>query len=124
MQQGGFTLIEVMVSILIFAFGLLGLAGLQARASQFSYDAEDRMRASIMADEIIEQMWTANTTSLPAATITSWNTRLATATVSGLPSGAGTITTSGTGLVTVTITWTSPSHNGTYLTQFMLPPST
>ncbi|HEX7641405.1 MAG TPA: type IV pilus modification protein PilV [Burkholderiaceae bacterium] len=123
-RSSGFTLIEVLVSVLIFAVGLLGLAGMQARAVQFSYDAEDRMRASVMADEIVAAMLTANTVSLPGSTVDAWNTRVANAAVSGLQNGVGTVTTDSNGLTTVKITWSSPAHSGTYFTQFMLPPST
>ncbi|HEX8955908.1 MAG TPA: type IV pilus modification protein PilV [Burkholderiaceae bacterium] len=123
-RSGGFTLIEVLISVLIFAVGLLGLTGMQARAVQFSYDAEDRMRASIMADEIVAAMLTANTVSLPSSTLDAWNTRVKNAAVSGLQNGAGTVTIDSNGLATVTITWSSPAHGGTYSTQFMLPPAT
>jgi type IV pilus assembly protein PilV len=56
----GFTLIEVLISMLILAVGLLGLAGLQAtglrnnlsayhrsQATQLAYDIADRMRANV-----------------------------------------------------------------------------
>ena len=56
----GFTLIEVLISMLILAVGLLGLAGLQAtglrnnisaynrsQATQLAYDLADRMRANV-----------------------------------------------------------------------------
>lgn len=123
-RADGFSLIEVLVSMLIFAVGLLGLMGMQARAIQFSYDAEDRMRASILAGEIVSSMLTANTTSLPGATLTAWSARVSNATASGLPNGQGTVATDANGLTTVKITWSSPSHSGSYFTQFMLPPAT
>jgi len=59
-RQGGFTLIEVMVSTVVLAVGLLGLAGLQAaslssnqsafmrtQASALAYDLADRMRSNV-----------------------------------------------------------------------------
>jgi len=60
--QRGFTLIEVLVSIVILAIGLLGLAGLQlqgmqntqggnfrAQATNLAYDITDRMRVNLTA---------------------------------------------------------------------------
>ena len=59
-NNAGFTLIEVLISMLILAVGLLGLAGLQAtglrnnlsaynrsQATQLAYDLADRMRANL-----------------------------------------------------------------------------
>lgn len=58
-QNGGFTLIEVLIAILVLSIGLLGLAALQisglqngqqsyqrAQASALAYDIADRMRAN------------------------------------------------------------------------------
>jgi len=58
-KNTGFTLIEVLISMLVLAVGLLGLAGLQAtglrnnlsaynrsQATQMAYDLSDRMRAN------------------------------------------------------------------------------
>jgi type IV pilus assembly protein PilV len=58
--QGGFTLLEILVAIVVLSIGLLGLAGLQAVslnnnqlayyrsiASQQAYDMADRMRANV-----------------------------------------------------------------------------
>jgi len=57
--NSGFTLIEVLVAMLVLAFGLIGLAGLQvsslrdsqrafyrSQATQLAYDVADRMRAN------------------------------------------------------------------------------
>ena len=55
-RQSGFTLIEVMVSILIFAFGILGLVGLQASAIRFSTDAQQRAEATFLADQLLARM--------------------------------------------------------------------
>ena len=51
-SQSGVALIEVLISILLFSLGILGLIGLQARAISFSVDAEDRNRAALFANEI------------------------------------------------------------------------
>lgn len=61
-QQSGFSLLEVLISLIILAIGLLGIAGLQAtglkqnhsaymrsQATQFAYDIADRMRANMTA---------------------------------------------------------------------------
>ena len=59
-QQGGFTLLEILVAMVVISLGLLGLAGLQALslrnnqvahyrsiASQQAYDMGDRIRANL-----------------------------------------------------------------------------
>ena len=55
--QQGIALIECLIAMLIFSFGVLGLVGLEARAINFSVDAEDRNRAALFAQEIASQMW-------------------------------------------------------------------
>lgn len=55
-QQYGFTLIEILVALLVFAFGVLGLVGLQASAISFSTDAQQRADATFMADQLLGRM--------------------------------------------------------------------
>ena len=125
--QKGMTLIEVLVSLLIFSFGFLGLIGMQARALQVSTDAEDRSRAALLANEIVSSMWTQNTVNLPTATITAWQARVADQSAFGLPASSGTVSLpDASGMVQVSITWRSPSRKSTdassqYFTQVMLP---
>jgi len=57
-SQRGITLLEVLISLLIFAVGVLGLVGLQARAVQQSGQAKYRADASLLINELIGQMWT------------------------------------------------------------------
>ena len=52
----GFTLIEVLVALLIFAIGMLGLAGLQLRAHQSSNYAQTRTIATLKASGLVERM--------------------------------------------------------------------
>jgi type IV pilus assembly protein PilV len=54
--QHGFTLIEVLVTIVILAFGLLGLAGLQARIHQLDREAFQRAQAVVLVNDIIERI--------------------------------------------------------------------
>jgi type IV pilus assembly protein PilV len=54
--QSGFTLIEVLVSVLIFSFGILGLVGLQANAIKMSTDAQQRAEATFLADQLLARM--------------------------------------------------------------------
>jgi type IV pilus assembly protein PilV len=125
--QGGLTLIEVLVAILIFSFGLLGFVGLQARAIQYSAGAEDSNRAALLANELASQMLTAQTANLPTTTITDWQARVSDATVTGLPNGAGTVSTTGN-VATITLTWQPPSaisgaanSVNQYVTQVIIP---
>ena len=55
-RASGFTLVEVLVSLLIVAFGLLGLVGLQATAVRLSTDARDRGAATFLADQLLGQL--------------------------------------------------------------------
>lgn len=55
-RQHGFTLIEVLVSLIVLAIGLLGLAQLQARGLKFNQDAYARSQATVLAYEMIDRM--------------------------------------------------------------------
>jgi type IV pilus assembly protein PilV len=85
LHQKGATLIEVLVAVLIFSFGLLGLIGLQSRAMQFSGNAEDRNRASALAAEAATDLYTLRGGALPAATVTAWKAKVSNAASGGLP---------------------------------------
>ena len=52
----GFTMLEVMISIVIIAFGLLGVAGLQAFALKNTQSANFRLTATTLANDIIDRM--------------------------------------------------------------------
>ncbi len=56
----GFTMIEVLVSLLVVAFGLLALVGLQATAVRLSTDARDRGAATFLADQLLGRMLISN----------------------------------------------------------------
>ena len=58
-QQGAY-LLEALVGILIFSFGVLGIVGLQAQSIRMTNDAEYRAEAVYMANSLISKMWTDN----------------------------------------------------------------
>jgi len=55
-RSRGLSLIEALVSILIFSIGILGLIGLQARAIAFSSDAKFRADAAFLANQLIARI--------------------------------------------------------------------
>jgi len=55
-RQRGLSMIEILVSLTIVAFGLLGLAGLQARSMSFQKDSFDRKAATELATQLTERV--------------------------------------------------------------------
>jgi len=62
----GFVLIEVLVALLIFAFGMLGLLAFQANAAKLTTESQFRTDAASLVDELIGQMRVASPDSLKA----------------------------------------------------------
>ncbi len=52
----GFTLIEILVTLVIFSIGLLGLAGMQLRGSEGTNTAYFRSQATLIANDMAERM--------------------------------------------------------------------
>lgn len=50
-------LLEVLIALLIFALGILGLVGLQANAVKQSSQSKFRADATLLANDLIGQMW-------------------------------------------------------------------
>lgn len=55
--QSGVMLLEVLIALLIFSLGVLGLVGLQANAVKQSGQSKYRTDATLLANELIGQMW-------------------------------------------------------------------
>jgi type IV pilus assembly protein PilV len=126
-QQTGFTLIEVLVVLLLFSVGLLGLVGLQAKAMQISTGGEDSTRAALLANEMASAMWAANSVTNGATTAGAWNIRVGATTAGGLPNGVGTVVVSNC-VATITVAWRAPQEpvgaTHRYVTQVMIPKTT
>lgn len=55
-RQAGFTLVEILVTVVVVAIGLLGLAGLQAASLKFNSTAYQRSQATSLAYDIADRM--------------------------------------------------------------------
>lgn len=53
----GFTLIEVLVTLVVISIGMLSVAQLQARALQHSHSSLQRTVAVVQANDLLERMW-------------------------------------------------------------------
>lgn len=120
-RQHGFTLTEILVTVLVLSIGLLGVAGLHAWSLRNNHDALIRSHASALANDIADRMRAnrqaaldgdynlqLNTTptgdeTLAERDLVEWRTRLA----EQLPNGRGSIQLAGapSRLVTITIDW-------------------
>ncbi len=54
--SNGFTLVEVLVTIVVVSIGLLGLAGLQINGLRANVSSETRSKATLLASDIVERM--------------------------------------------------------------------
>ncbi len=64
-QAGGF-LLEALIGVLIFSFGILGIVGLQAASLRHTGESEYRAEAMYYANSLISQMWTDDPAGLKA----------------------------------------------------------
>ena len=113
-SQKGIVILEALVALLIFSFGILALVGLQAAMIKNTSDNKYRADASFLAQERIGRMWSdPNNLGTYACT----NVVAACADVSGvLPNGTRTVLVEAKGYVTVNVTWRLPgsdAHNFT-----------
>ncbi len=117
-KQAGFTLIEILVTVVILAVGLLGLAGLQATSLKYNSTAYQRSQATSLAYDIIDRMranagrarsgyYNRNAGFTDPGTATLANTDLGQwrqALINTLPAGTGSITLNGN-VFTIIIQW-------------------
>ena len=62
-RQGGFSLVEVIITMGVMSYGLLGIAGLQLSAMSKSRVTFERNQATLLANDLVERM----RANLPAA---------------------------------------------------------
>ncbi len=127
--QRGFSLVEVLVTMLVVSIGLLGIAGLIVTSMKNNHSAQSRSQASVLANDIIDRM-RANrsvaevspspyqialgdeadaTQGVPGADLAEW---LA-AVEAGVPSGQGAVSfDAATNNVTVTVQWNDTRATG------------
>jgi len=55
--SAGFAMIEVLVAVLLFTIGILGLIGLQATMTQTQTDGKSRADAAALVEELSTLMW-------------------------------------------------------------------
>lgn len=67
-NHSGFTLIEVLVTMLILAVGLLGIAALQLKGLQFNHDSALRSQISNLAYDIADRMRLASSQDVDVST--------------------------------------------------------
>ena len=117
--QRGVTLLESLIALLLFSFGILGLIGMQAMAARTTADSQYRTEATKFADRLINQMRVEDTLTLSAEYSTGgtkWNAWLADVqdAASGMPGSVAhppTITIVGTPpVVTLTMFWKGPGE--------------
>ncbi len=123
----GFTLIEVLIAILVLAFGLLGFALLQTMNVRFTKSAQQRTVATNLAYELVDIMRSQRSqasfynaikfasfpvavpadgcvraiTATPTANIDRWKCEV----VSALPGGTADVNLEADGVVTVIVNW-------------------
>ena len=121
--ERGVALIEVMIALLIFLVGVLGIVGLQAKAVQFSVQAEDRSRAALLADALVTELKARRATDVDSGVLKDWQARVD----KELPEARGQAAIEGT-LLTVTVEWRAPgtrpadgATSNRYQTKAILP---
>ena len=119
-SQAGFSLVEMLVATLILAFGLIGLAGLQATSLRANNSALQRSQVNLLAQDIVDRMRSNRAvaiaggydialtdaaptgSSLANTDVAQWRGDIAAA----LPSGSGAVAcVTATAICTVTIRW-------------------
>jgi type IV pilus assembly protein PilV len=106
--QRGIALLESMIALLIFSFGILAIAGLQGHMVSGTAEAKNRSEASFIAQRRVAMMW-ANPANLAGfaevdSIVPELPNGLRTTVVTSLPASSN-------ATVAITITWQSPGQS-------------
>lgn len=132
--EQGFTLLEVMVSLLIFAIGILGLLSAQSAAVKDASTARYRSMAAASAADLVDRMWIsdrtattlqANFSSSDAGSgYTEWLERLEATGLPGVQSNppsvsfttvaGGTSSSDSSSLATIEVHWKAPGESAAH----------
>jgi type IV pilus assembly protein PilV len=123
--QQGSVVLEALISILIFSIGILAIVGLQAVSIKNVAAAKYRTDASLLANQVIGQMWVSDKSnaalvasfSSPAgASYAVWANAVAQGLpgVSGVPANAPTIAIDANNNATVTVYWQAPNESAAH----------
>lgn len=124
-HQSGFSLVEVLITVVLVSIGLLGLAGLQLTSVQNSNSSGERFIATTLAQDILERMRANRNRAIGPGKVynlamgadpgvggvegddlTAWTDALDAA----LPSGQGAVQVDNTNVATITVQWTDASN--------------
>lgn len=126
-RQTGVMLLEVLIALLIFAFGILGLVGMQAVSVKLTGESKYRAEAAMFVDQLVNQMWADDRTNAALVAnydstaggnkYTEWKNQIQ-ATGTGLPGTSGanapTVTVDVNNVVTVTVFWQAPEETAAH----------
>lgn len=118
--QAGFSLVEALVSILIFSIGVLALIALQVTSVRQSSNAKYRSDAALLANQLIGEMWVTDRVATTLQTnfntggagYTTWANAVQ-AHLPGAVASAPTVAVAANGQVTITVFWKAPNEQAT-----------
>lgn len=125
-RQDGMAVVENLVAILIFSFGILGIVGLLASSMKSSASAKYRNDASMLANQIVGQMWISdksntalktNFESPAGASFVAWQTSVGSLLPGVDPSAETnlpTVVIDANNVATVTVRWRAPGETAAH----------
>ncbi|MCX7174331.1 MAG: type IV pilus modification protein PilV [Proteobacteria bacterium] len=120
-RQTGSMLLESLIAVLIFSMGILAIVGMQASAVKASSDAKYRSDASMVANQLIGEMWVNNRTQATLQAnfqggagndgplYTAWLADVQAA-LPGAAANPPVVTVTQASLVTITVFWIAPGE--------------